>query len=52
MNEYNGDHCEICGCRFTDDDQVAEMYDPAGDPDDDSLICHAQCGLFRNYELA
>jgi hypothetical protein len=47
---YTETHCEICGERFRDTDELAEMYDP--DSDAASVICHAQCGLSRNYEVA
>jgi hypothetical protein len=47
---YTETHCEICGEVFRATDQLAEMYDP--DSDAASVICHAQCGLSRNYEVA
>lgn len=49
-NQYDTDSCELCGERFRDSDQVAEMYDVTSDAD--SVICHAQCGLNKNYEVA
>jgi hypothetical protein len=47
---YTETHCEICGEVFRATDQLAEMYDPNSDAA--SVICHAQCGLSRNYEVA
>lgn len=49
-NQYDTDTCELCGEPFKDSDQVAEMYDPADDAD--SVICHAQCGLNEDFEVA
>lgn len=43
--------CELCGEKFGPNDERAEMYDPAH-PEADSVLCHAQCGLSRNYEVA
>lgn len=53
MDNYNGfteTHCELCGERFHDNDEVAEMYHP--DLDEESSICHAECGLQRDYIVA
>lgn len=44
--------CEICGEPM--DGRAngnAEMYDPAH-PEVDSVVCHADCGLARGYEVA
>ena len=43
-------HCEICGERFRPNDERAEMYNP--ESDEQSVICHADCGLWRGYEVA
>lgn len=43
--------CELCGERFGANDERAEMYDPKN-PDVESVECHAQCGLSRDYEVA
>jgi tRNA U54 and U55 pseudouridine synthase Pus10 len=53
MDNYNGfteTHCELCGERFRNHDEVAEMYHP--DLDEESSICHAECGLQRDYIVA
>lgn len=50
MNKYAEERCEICGEKFQPRDQVAEMYDL--DTDEGSVICHAECGLGRGYEVA
>lgn len=42
--------CQICGEAFKPADERAEMYDPS--LDEASVICHAQCGLWRGYEVA
>jgi hypothetical protein len=49
-NTYTETHCEVCGERFKDRDEVAEMYNPDGD--EGSLIVHAQCGLNKGMEVA
>ena len=41
--------CELCGEPILSDD--AEMYDPH-QSDADSVICHAECGLAKHYEVA
>lgn len=43
--------CEICGEQFRPRDEVAEMYDPNNESAG-SLIVHAQCGLWRGFEVA
>lgn len=48
---YTETRCEICGERFKPSDAVAEMYDPNNE-DQGSLIVHAECGLWRNFEIA
>ena len=50
MNMYTETHCELCGERLRTNDEVAEMYNP--DTDEASVICHAQCGLSRDYLVA
>ena len=48
-----GKSCGICGERFTEVDEIAEMYDPhAEDSIASVVICHAQCGLDKDYEIA
>lgn len=42
--------CEICGERFRDHTEIAEMYDPR--TDEESVICHLSCGELDDYELA
>lgn len=42
--------CEICGELFKAHDEIAEMYDP--NDNSDSMIVHAQCGLWRGFEVA
>ena len=44
------DRCELCGERFYATDERAEMYDPT--KDEQSVLCHAQCGLSRGMEVA
>jgi hypothetical protein len=47
--------CEICGEKFRPNDERAEMYLPASDGtvgDGESVICHADCGLSRGFEVA
>ena len=43
-------HCDLCGERFRDSDEVAEMCHP--EIEGDSSICHAGCGLERDYVIA
>lgn len=43
--------CELCGEIIRPTDEAAEMFDPA-QPDDESVVCHADCGLSRGYEVA
>lgn len=50
MPKFTETHCEICGERFRPNDEQAEMYDP--DSDEGSLIVHAQCGLWKGFEVA
>lgn len=50
MPKFTETHCEICGERFRPNDEQAEMYDP--DSDAGSVICHAQCGLWKGFEVA
>lgn len=47
---YTETHCDLCGERFGADADVAEMYHP--DLNEDSSICHAECGLQRDYVVA
>lgn len=42
--------CELCGEGIADGD-AAEMGDPNGAPDE-SVLCHAECGLSRGMECA
>jgi ribosome-binding protein aMBF1 (putative translation factor) len=52
--------CEICGEPIRTDRHgyeidAAEMYSPAGDSTigvGRSVICHAECGLARGFEVA
>jgi hypothetical protein len=46
----NQPKCEICGERIGPD-QMAEMYDPHN-PEAESVVCHADCGLWKNLEVA
>lgn len=56
------ERCGICGERFGPNDERAEMYDPeqmiqiemgnVSDDEAESVLCHAQCGLSRGYEVA
>jgi len=48
----DGQHCEICGERIRSDEAMAEMYDPKAPATVDSVICHAECGLGKGYEVA
>lgn len=48
--DENGTRCQLCGERFSPNDERAEMYDPATDAE--SVICHASCGLARDMEVA
>lgn len=50
MQHFTETHCELCGEKFRERDEVAEMYNP--ETDEGSLIVHAQCGLWRNFEVA
>lgn len=46
--------CGICGepIRWSDPRcEAAEMYDPA-DPEKDSVVCHAECGIAAGLEVA
>jgi hypothetical protein len=43
--------CDICGELFDDNSQKAEMFDPE-EPTDESVICHAECGLQKGFEVA
>lgn len=47
---YTETHCDLCGERFRDDADVAEMHHP--ELDEDSSICHVECGLHRDYVIA
>lgn len=49
MFGFDQDDCDVCGERL--DGDVAEMYDPAH-PEDESLICHAECGIARGLSVA
>lgn len=49
-DEFDTDCCEICGEVFEKDAQIAEMYNP--DENEGSYVCHAQCGLDRDYLIA
>ncbi len=47
--------CELCGEQFRPADERAEMYRPAADGtigDGEAVICHAECGLQRGFEVA
>lgn len=48
--KYAEVRCDLCGERFRVDEDIAEMYHP--DHVDDSCICHAECGLQRDYVVA
>lgn len=44
--------CELCGEPLDGrGNGTAEMYDP-DQPDAESVLCHADCGLARDYEVA
>lgn len=49
-NEYDTDRCEVCGEKFGPNAQIAEMHDP--DEDEGSYICHVQCGLNKDFQVA
>jgi hypothetical protein len=42
--------CELCGERFSERDERAEMFDPTREQP--SLIVHAQCGIAAGMEVA
>lgn len=44
-------HCGICGECIQPHQEIAEMY-RLDDDSGDSVICHAQCGLWEGMELA
>jgi hypothetical protein len=45
------ERCELCGEPITEKDEKAEMFDPL-DPERQSVICHAECGLQNDYQIA
>lgn len=58
MEMWGATRCEICEERFKPDprQEIAEMYSPDERADGtfaaESVICHADCGLSRGYEVA
>lgn len=46
--------CEICGEGVLSYNPMAEMFDPdpQAPPWQESVICHAECGLAKGFELA
>lgn len=45
------ERCEICGEEIQRYLPMAEMYDPK-QPELDSKICHAECGLNAGLDIA
>lgn len=41
------ERCEICGESIGIGEEIAEMYDVKWPADRPSVICHAQCGLWK-----
>jgi len=50
LHKYSETRCELCGERIRIDQDIAEMCHP--DLSGDSVICHAECGLQRDYVVA
>lgn len=58
---YRGE-CGVCGEAFGSRDEVAEMFWPGSvdtnplpvgrNEDDDSIVCHAQCGISLGLAIA
>lgn len=48
------ERCEICGERWaeTGDEEIAEMWDRDWPDDRPAVICHAQCGIDKGYDIA
>ena len=46
--------CDVCGEHFTGSvhEEIAEMYNPTGEEPHAHVICHAQCGIDHNLEIA
>lgn len=42
--------CDLCDEPLSG--ETAEMYDPLAGNDQDSVVCHAQCGLSAGLEVA
>lgn len=43
--------CELCGERMRASDDKAEMWNPR-EPEQPSVVCHAECGIARGMEVA
>lgn len=46
----NTTRCELCGERFSERDERAEMFDPRSEQP--SLVVHAECGIAEGMEVA
>lgn len=50
MHLYTETHCEMCHQRFSDNDTVAEMFNPDDPHAVGSLIVHVTCGTKKGWE--